>query len=129
LGFFGPSFQTNPDPNLTNLTKFFNVVKLHEGGTENDTLAAYDSCTNADVDSIGYIGDDDAAVYAAKYLADTAKRLSQYAPSGFSLNVSDALAMQAICAYEYQFIGGSSFCNLFTVVKPEVFVIHRINAF
>jgi hypothetical protein len=114
-GFFGPSFQVVPDPNLTNLTKFFNVVTIHEGGTENNTLAPTDSCPNSNVDAISNIGDDNSAAYSAKYLVDTVKRLQQNVPAGFSLNTSDALAMQSICAFEYQFIGMSSFCDLFTV--------------
>lgn len=119
LGFFGTSFQLNPDPQLTNATKFFDVVVIDEGETitENNTLASYDSCPNDNVDSIGYIGDDDAASYAAMYLVNATKRLQQYVPKGLSLNTSDALAMQSICAYEYQYIGMSSFCDLFTVSR------------
>lgn len=43
LGFFGPSFETVPSPTLANWTDPFRVVIIPEGGTENNTLASYDS--------------------------------------------------------------------------------------
>ncbi len=46
LGFFGPSFNEVPDPTLSAFTNgsLFDVVIIPEGGTENNTLASYDSC-------------------------------------------------------------------------------------
>lgn len=114
LGFFGPSFSTVPNPNFTNVTSPFNVVIIPEGGTENNTLASYDSCFNSDVDPIGFIGDYDLFTYLPKYLGAATKRLQAYAPSGFTLNVNDTYAMQSICAYEYNYLGISEFCGLFT---------------
>jgi hypothetical protein len=43
LGFFGPSFEAVPSPTLANWTDPFRVVVIPEGGTENNSLASYDS--------------------------------------------------------------------------------------
>ncbi|KUJ23822.1 putative phytase [Mollisia scopiformis] len=114
LGFFGTSFQTVPDPTLANFTSPFEVVIIPEGGTENNTLASYDSCFNDDDAVIGYLGDDDLFTYLPKYLGAATARLQKYAPSGFTFNYNDTYAMQSICAYEYNYIGMSDFCYLFT---------------
>ena len=114
LGFFGPSFEPVPNPKLTNFTNHFNVVIIPEGGTENNTLASYDSCANDNVESIGFIGDDDLFTYIPKYLTAATGRLQKYVPSGFKLTTNDTYAMQSICAYETQYIGSSDFCGLFT---------------
>lgn len=53
LGFFGPSFVTIPNPTPANWTDPFRVVIIPEGGTENNTLASYDSCFNDYDDIIG----------------------------------------------------------------------------
>jgi hypothetical protein len=46
LGFFGSSFGTTPNPSIANFTDLYNVVIIPEGGSENNTLASYDSCFN-----------------------------------------------------------------------------------
>ncbi|KAI9642401.1 hypothetical protein NHQ30_009205 [Ciborinia camelliae] len=114
LGFFGPSYTTIPDPTLSNVTRGFDVVVIPEGGTENNTLASYDSCSNDYVDGIWNIGDLDIYNYLPKYLASATKRLQKHAPSGFELTYNDTYAMQSICAYEQGYIGMSDFCGLFT---------------
>ena len=114
LGFFGTSFQVTPDPTLENFTSPYDVVIIPEGGTENNTLASYDSCPNDNVDSIGFIGDDDVFSYIPKYLTNATARLQQYVPSSLKLTTNDTYAMQSICAYETQYIGQSDFCGLFT---------------
>lgn len=114
LGFFGPSFQAVPDATVANATSDFNVVIIPEGGTENNTLASYDSCFNDNVDSIGYIGDGDVYTYIPIYLADATVRMNAYAPTGFQFTTNDTYAMQSICAYEMEYIGSSDFCYLFT---------------
>lgn len=88
LGFFGPSYLTTPNPSIANATSPFNLVVIPEGGTENNTLASYDSCFNDDDDTIGYLGDISLEKYVAKYLQAATSRLQQYAPSGFTLNVN-----------------------------------------
>jgi hypothetical protein len=114
LGFFGTSFQATPDPTLENATEPFKVVIIPERGSENNTLASYDSCFN-DYDPVeGYLGDLDLFTYIPKYLGGATRRLQKYVPSGFQLNVNDTYAMQSICAYEYTFMGMSDFCTLFT---------------
>jgi len=114
LGFFGPTFQVVPNAAVVNATSSFNVVVIPEGGTENNTLASYDSCFNDNVPDIGYIGDDDVYTYILVYLQNATARLQSYAPPGFQLTTNDTYAMQSICAYESGYIGSSDFCNLFS---------------
>lgn len=115
LGFFGPSFQITPDPTLANATSPFNVVVIPEGGTENNTLASYDSCNNTNAKPISELGDLDLQGYISIYLPDAKARLQQYAPEGFEFSLNDTYAMQSICAYETNYLGSSDFCDLFTL--------------
>jgi hypothetical protein len=57
LGFFETSFQETSNPDFVNVTSAFDVVAIPEGGTENNTLASYDSCKNEGVSSILNVGD------------------------------------------------------------------------
>jgi len=116
LGFFGPSFQTVPDPQLKEFTNssLFDVLVIPEGGVENDTLASYDACTNDLAVEIGEIGDLDLLTYIPKYLTNATRRMQQYAPPGFTFTTNDTYAMQSLCAYEMGYIGSSDFCTLFT---------------
>ncbi|EFX06705.1 histidine phosphatase [Grosmannia clavigera kw1407] len=115
LGFFGPSFSATPNPMLDGWTDAFDVVVITEGGTENNTLAAYDSCHDDTIEPVIDIGDQDLWGYLSIYLAAATKRLQPFAPAGFVLTVNDTYAMQSICAYETAYIGESPFCNLFTL--------------
>ncbi|KAL1902991.1 hypothetical protein Sste5346_000903 [Sporothrix stenoceras] len=117
LGFFGPSFQpvTVPDPTLSNWTAPFKVVVIPEGGTENNTLASYDSCHNDGQEPIIDLGDVEMWPYVGSYLQAATARLQKYVPSGFNLTTNDTYAMQSICAYETAFLGDSGFCKLFTL--------------
>lgn len=116
LGFFGPSFETVPEPALTDFTNgsLFDVVVITEGGTENDTLASYDACANDNIEVIGSLGDLDLEGYLPIYLGAATARMNQYAPAGFTFSLNDTYAMQSICAYEMGYIGMSDFCTLFT---------------
>lgn len=114
IGFFGLSFPTVPNPSFINVTKPYQVVIIPEGGTENNTLASYDSCLNDNDDVIGFLGDSDLFTYLPKYLGAATARLQAYAPQGFTFTVNDTYAMQSICAYENGYIGMSDFCGLFT---------------
>ena len=117
LGFFGPSFYETPLPGLDNFVNgsLFDVVIIPEGGTENNTLASYDSCFEYIFPEIGEIGDYDLLFqYVPLYIGDATARMNQYAPEGFTFNNNDTYAMQSICAYENAYIGMSDFCNLFT---------------
>lgn len=118
LGFFGPSFYSIPDPQLTAFANnsLFDVVIIPEGGTENNTLASYDSCFADDIPGIGDLGDTDLFFcYVPLYLANATARLNHYTPEGFHFNVNDTYAMQSICAYETAYLGSSDFCSdLFT---------------
>jgi hypothetical protein len=88
LGFFGPSFETEPNPTIANATAPYNLVVIPEGGTENNTLASYDSCFNDNDNPTGQIGDINLIQYLKIYLQDATERLQQYAPSGFNLTVN-----------------------------------------
>ena len=114
LGFFGTSYELKPDYTLVNASADYNLVVIPEGGTENNTLASYDSCFNDNQPLLGYLGDYDLYTYIPLYLSNTTARLQQYVPQGFVLNNNDTYAMQSICAYEVGYIGMSDFCNLFT---------------
>ena len=94
LGFFGPSLQFAPSQSLANWTSPFNIVIIPEGGTENNTLAAYDSCLNAGDPVTGYLGDLDLLSYLPLYLSDAQTRFAQYTPQGFNLTINDTYAMQ-----------------------------------
>lgn len=114
LGFFGPSFELVPNPTIANATSPFKVVIIPEGGTENNTLASYDSCFNDNDATIGYLGDADLFTYIPHYLESATARIQRLAPSGFKFTTNDTYAMQSICAYENGYIGQSDFCSFFT---------------
>lgn len=117
LGFFGPSFYEAVDPTLSAFGNgsLFDVVVIPEGGTENNTLASYDSCFRDLVADVGYIGDNLLFYqYVSRYLGPATARLQKYVPKGLKLNVNDTYAMQSLCAYEIGYIGTSDFCDLFT---------------
>jgi hypothetical protein len=98
----------------------FDVVIIPEGGTENNTLASYDSCFADDLPFIGDIGDRDTFFeYAPLYLKDARARLSMYSP--FPLTTNDTYAMQLLCAYETAYISSSDFCTLFTADEWDGF--------
>nr|POF17791.1 sh3 domain-containing protein [Quercus suber] len=117
LGFFGPSFYETPIPDLDNFVNgsLFDVVIIPEGGTENNTLASYDSCFADDITTIGSLGDLDLIQqYVPLYIGEATARVNQYAPAGFRFSDNDTYAMQSICAYENGYLGQSDFCTLFT---------------
>lgn len=123
LGFFGPSFYETPLPGLDGFVNgsLFDVVIIPEGGTENNTLAAYDSCFEDDLQSYD-LGDLDLLFqYVPEYIGAATTRMNQYAPAGFTFNNNDTYAMQSICAYENAYIGMSDFCGLFTLEEWEAF--------
>ncbi|KAK0286942.1 hypothetical protein LTR35_004411 [Friedmanniomyces endolithicus] len=116
LGFFGPSFYETPQPSLSSFGNgsLFNVVIIPEGGTENNTLASYDSCFEDNLQG-GDLGDLDLLdQYVPLYIGAATARMNANAPAGFKFNNNDTYAMQSICAYENGYIGMSDFCNLFT---------------
>lgn len=112
LGFFGTSFQVTPDPTLANFTSPIDVVIITEGGTENNSLASYDSCIDYNREPIWDMGDLDLETYIPKYLATATQRLAQYIPAGLNWTANDTYAMQSICAAENAYIGESQFLQL-----------------
>lgn len=89
LGFFGPSFQTTPNPTLMGAMADFNWVVIPEGGTENNTLASYDSCANDNLDPEEFLGDYDLVKYYQMYLKNATARMQQHAPMGFTFTAND----------------------------------------
>ena len=123
LGFFGPSFYQTPSPGLDSFVNgsLFDVVVIPEGGTENNTLASYDSCFEDDLQSSD-LGDLDLFdQYVPEYIGAATARMNQNAPTGFKFNNNDTYAMQSICAYENGYLGMSDFCNLFTLSEWQAF--------
>ncbi|KAK5718141.1 hypothetical protein LTR17_015863 [Elasticomyces elasticus] len=123
LGFFGPSFYETPQPGLDSFANgsLFDVVVIPEGGTENNTLASYDSCFEDDLQSVD-LGDLDLLFqYVPLYIGAATARMNAYAPAGFTFTNNDTYAMQSICAYENGYIGMSDFCNLFTEQEWQAF--------
>ncbi|KAK5688757.1 hypothetical protein LTS10_000735 [Elasticomyces elasticus] len=123
LGFFGPSYYEMPQPGLESFGNgsLFDVVIIPEGGTENNTLAAYDSCFEDDLQSIDLGERDLLFQYVPLYIGAATARMNAYAPAGFTFNNNDTYAMQSICAYENAYIGMSDFCNLFTEQEWQAF--------
>lgn len=81
--------MTTPDLSLSNATEAYETVIITEGGTENNTLASYDSCTNEyATDAVGYLGDNLVWTYLPKYLKPATARMQQYAPQGFTFTVN-----------------------------------------
>ena len=93
LGFFGPSFATVPSPTIANATKSFNWVIIPEGGTENNTLASYDSCFNDDLKPEGILGDLDLLSYLPLYLKNAQARMQKHAAPGFTFTINDVSAI------------------------------------
>lgn len=79
----------------------FDVI-IPEGGTENKTLAAYDSCFEDGLQS-AYLGDEGLFFfqYMPLYLANATEQTNRYAPLGFEFTVNDTYAMQSLCACDF----------------------------
>ncbi|KZT05884.1 phosphoglycerate mutase-like protein [Laetiporus sulphureus 93-53] len=103
VGFFGvPEY----------LTSYHEEIIIESSGF-NNTLAPYETCTNANNDVGGTIGSYAAGNWSEVYLKDTVTRLQQYLV-GFNLTADYVYAMQGLCAYETVSLGYSKFCELFT---------------
>ncbi|KAG8871404.1 hypothetical protein FRB97_008719 [Tulasnella sp. 331] len=114
-GFFGTGFVGTPAA-----ADEYNLLVIPEGGTENNTLASYDSCSNSKVEAIGNLGDSYVFKYIPLYLTAATNRLNAYT-GGNKFTTNDTYAMQSICAYEYNALGSSDFCGLFTEAEWEGF--------
>ena len=97
LGFFGPSFTEVPSTVIANATESFNWVIIPEGGTENNTLASYDSCFDFSEEEIEYLGDFNLLKYLPLYLKPAQRRLQQYAPEGFTVTINDVSSTPLSC--------------------------------
>lgn len=109
-GFFG-------SVNASSSAELFDLVIIPEGGNENNTLAAYDSCpslmTNGKVSELGQLGDREKTRFIERYTRRAQKRLNKFLGKEFDLTATDVFAMQRLCAYETAALGQSDFCNLF----------------
>ncbi|PCH33845.1 phosphoglycerate mutase-like protein [Wolfiporia cocos MD-104 SS10] len=103
VGFFGV-----PDY----LTSYHEEIIIEANGY-NNTLAPYETCTNANNDVGGNIGGYASGNWTQIYLNKTTERLQPYM-SGFNLTADYVYAMQALCTYETVALGYSAFCGLFT---------------
>ncbi|WFD30994.1 hypothetical protein MSPP1_002022 [Malassezia sp. CBS 17886] len=108
LGFFGWDAPTKVD-----------LEVLTEAKGQNNTLAPYYACTNANNPAF-YIGDKLANKWRSEYLANATKRL-QPMLKGVKLNTTLVYGMASMCAYETVGLGLSSFCPLFTKEEWEGF--------
>ncbi|KAL0070525.1 hypothetical protein AAF712_002358 [Marasmius tenuissimus] len=109
VGFFGLPLEGQYQQSITIEAPGFN-----------NTLAPYDTCSNANRTSaagrsIWYV-----ERWANKYLASARKRLQKNL-SGYELTIEDTYTMQQMCAYETVAIGYSKFCELFTEEEWEGF--------
>lgn len=104
-------------------------MQIYEGGTENNTLASYDSCINDNVAAIGYTGDAAVFTYIANgFLSAATDRLNQYLVDGqYSLNDNDTYAMMNLCPFEYAAYGECQCGRDQPDVRVERFVlpVHR----
>ncbi|PPQ79240.1 hypothetical protein CVT25_002806 [Psilocybe cyanescens] len=88
------------------------TIEHADPGTQNNTLAPYETCTNG-LNEIASYGDVQSGKWAAIYLAPAVTRLNAKL-QGLELNVKDLFAMQQLCAFETVALGYSAFCDLFT---------------
>ena len=113
-GFQGVSEDADNALNISAIMSGFDYLVIPEGESQNNTLASYDTCANADRAPIYELGDLILEKYIPIYLQDGLSRLQALAPSEFALNTTDLYAMQSICAFETNALGASPFCSLFT---------------
>lgn len=100
IGFFGTTIRTSPDLTLSDMTEAYEAVVIPEGGTENNTLASYDSCTNEyATDEVEYLGDNLVWTYLPRYLGPATARMQEFAPEGFEFTVN-----VSSCFFESQLI-------------------------
>ncbi|KAK7737395.1 hypothetical protein SLS62_011433 [Diatrype stigma] len=90
-----------------------NLEILVEADGVNNSGAPYDVCTNANVESRGYIGDALAKDFAANAFNATLARLNSQI-TGLEFTPTDAIAMLQLCSYETVALGYSVFCGLFS---------------
>ncbi|KAF5386513.1 hypothetical protein D9757_005874 [Collybiopsis confluens] len=86
----------------------------------NNTLAPYDTCTNANKGNVGNRGTWYVKRWSQIYLNETRERI-QAQLEGYELAIEDVYAMQHTCAYETVALGYSKFCELFTREEWEGF--------
>ena len=106
LGFFGWDAPSK-----------VNLEVLTETQGQNNTLAPYEYCTNADNSSF-YLGDQMSTEWQKVYLKDAIQRL-QGNLKGIELDETMVYGMMSICAYETVVMGFSNFCSLFTKEEFE----------
>ncbi|WFD42840.1 hypothetical protein MPSI1_001490 [Malassezia psittaci] len=106
LGFFGWDAPSK-----------FHLEVLTEESGQNNTLAPYEYCTNANEDAF-YLGDELSTEWQKVYTKSAAKRLQKYV-QGIKLDSTFIYGMMSLCAYETVALGYSHFCPLFTKEEYE----------
>lgn len=87
----------------------------------NNTGASYETCTNSNVRSKGYIGSTVAAEFANNAFNSTLSRLNSLVNGDLQFTSTDITSMLQLCAYETVALSYSSFCRLFTAEDYDNF--------
>ncbi|ROW00678.1 hypothetical protein VSDG_03412 [Cytospora chrysosperma] len=90
-----------------------NIEILVETSGLNNSGAPYDTCTNSNVESRGYIGTTVAKAFANNAFNATLSRFNSQV-TGITFTSTDIIAMLQLCSYETVALGYSVFCNLFS---------------
>lgn len=110
LGFFGPSFYEAVDPTLSAFGNgsLFDVVVIPEGGTENNTLASYDSCFRDLVADVGWVANRYRLRLGAAICADNAADI--LATTSYSTNTFPVILDQQLlgCRSMYRKVSSST---------------------
>lgn len=90
-----------------------NIEILVETSGLNNSGAPYDTCTNSNVESRGYIGSTVATAFANNAFNATLSRFNSQV-TGITFTSTDIIAMLQLCSYETVALGYSVFCDLFS---------------
>lgn len=111
-GFFG-----------LNGSESYDLVLMDEVQGNNNSLAGYMACPNADRPG-GRNGAERSKKWVDVYLADAAQRIQKLLPALGPLKPSEALAIQDLCVFETAAFGSSAFCGWFTEQEWRGFEYH-----
>lgn len=117
-GFFG---EYGRPPTGEAIAEQYRLHVIPETEGQNNTLAGYFSCPNANKNATG---SDLKKTWVDIYLADATVRLQRALPGVKNLTTKDALAIQDLCVFETAAYGHSAFCELFTELEWRGFEYH-----
>lgn len=99
-----------------NATSKYSLLELPYADGVNNTLAGFFSCPNMLNEESGlYKSQPAMGDLAPLYLSEATERLSKYMPKSFNLTEENVFGIQLLCAHEYNALGSSDFCKLFTL--------------